>query len=158
MNIVFMGTPDFAVPCLRRLVEDGHACRWRSPSRINPRAWHRLTAAACQGWALASGIPGLPARLHEDGEACGDDRGLPGRILSWWWRMVRFCRRRILAFRPKAASTCTRRFCRGIGGRPLFSGRCSTATTETGVTTMRMEAGLDTGICCLRCRRPFRRT
>ena len=24
MRIVFMGTPDFAVPSLRRLVEDGH--------------------------------------------------------------------------------------------------------------------------------------
>ena len=25
MNIVFMGTPDFAVPCLRALLEDGQA-------------------------------------------------------------------------------------------------------------------------------------
>ena len=25
MNIVFMGTPDFAVPCLRALLEDGHS-------------------------------------------------------------------------------------------------------------------------------------
>ena len=24
MNIVFLGTPDFAVPCLRALLEDGH--------------------------------------------------------------------------------------------------------------------------------------
>ena len=24
MRIVFMGTPDFAVPCLQRLLEDGH--------------------------------------------------------------------------------------------------------------------------------------
>lgn len=24
MRVVFMGTPDFAVPCLRRLLEDGH--------------------------------------------------------------------------------------------------------------------------------------
>ena len=24
MRLVFMGTPDFAVPCLRRLAEDGH--------------------------------------------------------------------------------------------------------------------------------------
>ena len=25
MRIVFMGTPDFAVPCLSRLISDGHA-------------------------------------------------------------------------------------------------------------------------------------
>ena len=24
MKVVFMGTPDFAVPCLERLVSDGH--------------------------------------------------------------------------------------------------------------------------------------
>lgn len=24
MRIVFMGTPDFAVPCLARLLDDGH--------------------------------------------------------------------------------------------------------------------------------------
>ena len=25
MKVIFMGTPDFAVPCLEKLIEDGHS-------------------------------------------------------------------------------------------------------------------------------------
>lgn len=37
MNIVFMGTPDFAVPCLRALLEDGHRVSLVVTRRINPK-------------------------------------------------------------------------------------------------------------------------
>ena len=37
MRILFMGTPDFAVASLRRLVEDGTRSAVYSPSPISPK-------------------------------------------------------------------------------------------------------------------------
>ena len=75
MNIVFMGTPDFAVPCLRALLEDGHRVSLVVTQADKPKGrGHRLTAPPVKELALTSGIPVFqPTTLKN--EMCIRDRG-----------------------------------------------------------------------------------
>lgn len=44
MNIVFMGTPDFSVPCLQRLIDDGHnvSAVFTQPDKPKGRGHHMM--------------------------------------------------------------------------------------------------------------------
>lgn len=57
MKIAFMGTPDFAVVSLRRLVEDGHEIVgvWTQPDKPGNRG--RLTAPPVKEYALTHDLP-----------------------------------------------------------------------------------------------------
>ncbi len=57
MRIVFMGTPDFAVVSLRRLVEDGHDVVGviTQPDKLGNRK--KLTMPAVKEYALTAGLP-----------------------------------------------------------------------------------------------------
>ena len=57
MRIVFMGTPDFAVAILRRLVEDGYKVVgvFTQPDKLGNRK--KLTAPAVKDYALSIGLP-----------------------------------------------------------------------------------------------------
>ena len=70
MNIVFMGTPDFAVPCLRALLEDGHRVSLVVTQADKPKGrGHRLTAPPVKELALTSGIPVFQPTTLKNGEA-----------------------------------------------------------------------------------------
>ncbi len=67
MRIVFMGTPDFAVPSLRRLIEDGHeiAAVYTQPDKPRNRGM-RLTPPPVKVVAQEHGIPVCqPQRVRE---------------------------------------------------------------------------------------------
>lgn len=69
MRIVFMGTPDFAVPSLRRLCADGHEVVgvYTNPDRPKNRGM-KFTASPVKECALQLGLPVLqPRTLREDG-------------------------------------------------------------------------------------------
>src|SRR5256885_12513477 len=57
MRLVFMGTPDSAVPTLRRCVEDGHevSAVWTQPDRPAGRG-NRLKASPVKEYALSRGL------------------------------------------------------------------------------------------------------
>ncbi len=57
MRIVFMGTPDFAVTSLRRLVEDGHEIAGVITQPDKPGNRNKLTPSAVKQFALSMGIP-----------------------------------------------------------------------------------------------------
>lgn len=57
MRIVFMGTPDFAVASLRRLVEDGHTIAGVFTQPDKPGNRRKLTAPAVKEYALSVGLP-----------------------------------------------------------------------------------------------------
>lgn len=70
MRIVFMGTPDFAVPSLKALVEAGHEIRgvFTQPDKPKNRGM-KLQAPPVKEYALSVGLPVFqPVRLR-DGEA-----------------------------------------------------------------------------------------
>lgn len=70
MRILFMGTPEFAVASLRRLVEDGHElCGvFTQPDKPKNRG-HKLTFSPVKEYALTQNIPVYQPLKARDGEA-----------------------------------------------------------------------------------------
>lgn len=69
MRIVFMGTPEFAVPSLKALVEAGHEVIgvFTQPDRPKGRG-NRLTPSPVKQYALSQGIPVFqPEKIRRDG-------------------------------------------------------------------------------------------
>ena len=69
MRIVFMGTPDFAVPSLEKLIEEGHeiAGVFTQPDRPKGRG-NKLAFSPVKTCALAHGIPVLqPEKIRREG-------------------------------------------------------------------------------------------
>ena len=70
MRIVFMGTPDFAVPCLERLISDGHEiiAVVTQPDRPQSRGM-KMTASPVKECALKYNIPVYqPEKIKKDRE------------------------------------------------------------------------------------------
>lgn len=68
MRLVFMGTPESAVPSLRRCVEDGHevVAVWTQPDRPAGRG-NKIHVPPVKEFALARGIPvHQPAKIRTD--------------------------------------------------------------------------------------------
>ena len=83
MRIVFMGTPDFAVPSLKALVEAGHEIRgvFTQPDKPKNRGM-KLQAPPIKEYALSVGLPVFqPAKLR-DGEALGILKGLEPELIA----------------------------------------------------------------------------
>jgi methionyl-tRNA formyltransferase len=70
MRIAFMGTPDFAVPTLDALIEDGHEIVAAIPSpRVGPGAARRLHLPRSSAGPKAAGIEvRMPVTLRDAGE------------------------------------------------------------------------------------------
>ena len=145
MRIVFMGTPQFAVPALIALIEAGHqvVAAYTQPPRPAGRG-KQLQPSPVQREAEARGIMvRYPASLKGAGEqakfaALGADIAIVaayGLIL------------------PQTVLDAPKHGCHNIhasllprwrGAAPIHRAILA-GDTETGVTIMRMEAGLDTG-------------
>ena len=70
MRVVFMGTPDFAVPCLRRLLEDGHEVVGVFTQPDKPRGrGYTLCPPPVKELALEKGIPVWQPTKLRDGSA-----------------------------------------------------------------------------------------
>jgi methionyl-tRNA formyltransferase len=145
MRIVFMGTPDFAVPALTALVDAGHeiACVYTQPPARAGRG-KQLRPSPVQLAAETLGVPvRSPRSLRPDEEreafaALGADIAVVaayGMIL------------------PQAVLDAPAQGCLNIhasilprwrGAAPIHRAVMA-GDAETGVTIMQMEAGLDTG-------------
>ena len=145
MRIVFMGTPQAAVPTLRQCVADGHevVAVWTQPDRPSGRG-HKLNHSPVKEFALSHGLEVFqPTRIKTD-EAkqlfASHDADLAvvvayGRIL------------------PDEFLRAPRRGCINVHFSllPLYRGAAPAnwaivnGETETGVTTMFIEPTLDTG-------------
>ena len=145
MRIVFMGTPDFAVPTLDRLHADGHtiiAVYTRAPARAGRGMALKLSPVHARAEAL--GLPVLTPTTLKSDEAAETFAGheadvavvvaygmlLPERILD----LPRFgCLNLHGSLLP-----------RWRGAAPIQRAVMA-GDAESGVGVMRMEAGLDTG-------------
>ena len=68
MRIVFMGTPDFAVPCLQRILADGHEVPAVFTQPDKPVGRHAvLTPPPVKQLALERGIPVYQPTKMRDG-------------------------------------------------------------------------------------------
>jgi methionyl-tRNA formyltransferase len=145
MRIIFMGTPEFAVPALRALQAAGHeiACVYTQPPRPAGRG-KQLRASPVQAAAEQLGVPvRFPKSLRGEAEqaefaALNADVAVVaayGLIL------------------PRAVLDAPKHGCLNIhasllprwrGAAPIHRAVMA-GDAETGVTIMQMEAGLDTG-------------
>jgi methionyl-tRNA formyltransferase len=145
MKIIYMGTPDFAVPALERLVADGHeiAAVYSQPPRAAGRG-KALRPSAVHRRAEELGIEvRTPLSLKEETvQAEFAALGVDVAVVAAYGLIL-----------PRAVLDAPAHGCLNIHGSllPRWRGAAPVqrailaGDSETGVTIMGMEAGLDTG-------------
>jgi methionyl-tRNA formyltransferase len=146
MNLVFCGTPQFAVPTLEKLVKSGLQVSLvvTQPDRMRGRGLE-LTSSPVKHWALSFGLPIVQpdkiknnedlrsqlTQLHPDAiVVVGYGRIIP----EWMIKLPKFGNINLHAsLLPKYRGAAPIQWAIAMGER------------VTGVTTMRIDAGLDTG-------------
>ncbi len=145
MKVVFMGTPQPAVPTLERLIADGHevVAVYSQPDRPSGRG-HKLTFSPVKQCALDHGLKVLQPEKIRTLEAEGEFRSLDadvavvvayGRILPESF---------LNAFSHGAVNVHFSLLPKYRGAAPV-NWAIVKGEPETGVTTMKMDTGLDTG-------------
>lgn len=149
MNIVFMGTPDFSVPCLESIINAGHkiSAVFTQPDKPKNRG-HKMQMTPVKEFAVEKGIEvyqPLSLRKGEDGEkSLAVLRALaPDCIVVVAYGQIL----------PKAVLELPGYGCINVHASllPKYRGAAPIqrvimdGETETGVTTMYMAEGLDTG-------------
>lgn len=145
MRIIFMGTPDFAVPALRALHEAGHevACVYTQPPRAAGRG-KKLTPSPVQRAAEALGLEVRAPVSLKGAEAQEAFAALKAdvAVVAAYGLIL-----------PQAVLDAPRHGCLNIhasllprwrGAAPIHRA-IAAGDDVTGVTIMQMEAGLDTG-------------
>ncbi len=145
MNIVFMGTPEFSVPCLERLIADGHTVKavFTQPDRPKGRG-HHMAYPPVKETALKYSIPVYqPERLRKS-DACDIITEIAPDL------MIVVAYGQIL---PQNILDIPKYGCVNIHASllPKYRGAAPiqwavlNGEKESGVTSMQMDAGLDTG-------------
>ena len=145
MRIIFMGTPDFAVPALRALHEAGHevVCVYTQPPRPAGRG-KKLMPSPVQIEAERLGVPvRVPVSLRNaEAQAAFAALEADVAVVAAYGLIL-----------PQAVLDAPRSGCLNIhasllprwrGAAPIHRAVMA-GDAETGVTIMQMEAGLDTG-------------
>jgi methionyl-tRNA formyltransferase len=156
LRLAFMGTPDFAVPALRALVEAGHEVTavYTQPPREAGRG-HKQRPSAVHTAALERAISvRTPASLKGTAEQSAFAAlGLDAAVVVAYGLLL-----------PKAILAAPRLGCLNIhasllprwrGAAPIQRALIS-GDAETGITIMQMDEGLDTGPMLLQERVPIR--
>jgi methionyl-tRNA formyltransferase len=146
MRVIFMGTPEFAVPTLRALVAAGHevVAAYTQPPRPGGRRGKELTPSPVQRAAEELGIPVRhPERLKGEVEQAQFAMlGADIAVVAAYGLIL-----------PQAILDAPRYGCLNVhasllprwrGAAPIQRAVLA-GDAETGVCIMRMEAGLDTG-------------
>ncbi len=155
MRIVFMGTPDFAVPTLDALVEAGHeiVAAYSQPPRPGGRRGRELVPSPVQRRAEALGIP-----VHTPVSLKGTDEQSAFAALAADVAVVAAYG----LILPRAVLAAPGHGCLNVHGSllPRWRGAAPVQRAimagdgEAGVGIMQMEAGLDTGPVRLEGRTP----
>lgn len=145
MKIVFMGTPEFAVPSLEQLVQDGHqvAGVFTQPDKPKGRGY-KLMAPPVKEKAQEYGIPVYQPEKMRDGEALKLLRALAPELIV----VVAYGRilpKEILQLPPKGCINVHGSLLPKYRGAGPIQWSVINGEAVTGVTTMYMAEGLDTG-------------
>jgi methionyl-tRNA formyltransferase len=146
MRIIFMGTPDFAVPALHALAEAGHeiAAVYSQPPRPGGRRGKELTPSPVQRTAEAMGVPVRHPVSLKSAEAQAEFTafGAEAAVVAAYGLIL-----------PQAVLDAPTHGCLNIhasllprwrGAAPIQRAILA-GDQDTGVCIMQMEAGLDTG-------------
>lgn len=150
MRIVFMGTPDFAVASLRRLVEDGHEIVGVFTQPDKPGNRNKLTVSAVKQYALAAGLPVFqPERLRGE-EPLALLRSLAPEltVVAAYGKILP---EGILNVAPRGSINVHGSLLPKYRGASPINSAILNGETETGITIMHMVKKLDAGdIICAR--------
>lgn len=145
MRIVFMGTPDFAVPILLRLIEDGHDVVgvFTQPDKPKGRKLE-LTPSEVKVCALSKGIPVFQPTSLKNGEAVPILNDLkPDIIIVAAYGML--LKEDVLNFPKYGCINAHGSILPKYRGAAPIQWAVIDGEKETGVTAMKMDKGLDTG-------------
>ena len=145
MNIIFMGTPDFAVGTLEALIEAGHRITLVVPQPDKPKGrGHAVSYSPVKEAALARNLPVYQPKKIRDEESVRYLEGTEADVMV------------VVAFGqliPGEILRMKRYGCINVHGSllPKYRGAAPIqwavidGEKESGVTTMQMDEGLDTG-------------
>lgn len=146
MSIVFVGTPDFAVPSLRRLVADGHAVTAviTQPDRATGRHRSRLTPPPVKEAALELGLTVRQPASLRDPAAVAELRALAPEVMV----VVAYgqiLRQEVLDIPPLGVLNVHASLLPKYRGASPITAAILAGDAATGVSIMKMDAGMDTG-------------
>ncbi|MFZ5646545.1 MAG: methionyl-tRNA formyltransferase [Bacillota bacterium] len=155
MDIVFMGTPEFAVPTLRSLAEAGYniSAVITQPDRPRGRG-KKVQPSPVKEAALELGIPVLQPDRVRDESFISFLKGLKPDLIV----VVAFGRilpAGVLQIPPLGCVNVHSSLLPKYRGAAPMQRAIMNGETETGVTTMMMDTGMDTGDILLRSRMPI---
>lgn len=145
MNIVFAGTPEFAAASLAALLDSGHEviAVYTQPDRPAGRG-RRLTASPVKRLALAHGIPvRQPANFKAEGDLAELEALRPDLMVVAAYGLL-LPKRVLEAPRLGCVNVHASLLPRWRGAAPIQRAILA-GDTETGITIMQMDEGLDTG-------------
>jgi len=155
LRLVFMGTPDFAVPSLRALVEAGHevACVYSQPPRPAGRG-QQVQKSPVHRFADEHGITVRTPKTLRNAEAQAEfaDLKADAAVVAAYGLIL-----------PQPVLDAPRLGCLNVHGSllPRWRGAAPiqrsilAGDAETGITIMQMDIGLDTGAMLLKDRVPI---
>jgi methionyl-tRNA formyltransferase len=145
MRIVFFGTPDFALPSLKKLVASGEdvVSVVTQPDRVKGRG-HKLSQPPVKEYAIAQGIPVLQPEGIRSEEFFKTVAGMkPDMIIVVAYG--RIIPPDMLALPPKGCINVHASLLPKYRGAAPIQWSIVRGEPKTGVTTMLMDSGLDTG-------------
>lgn len=155
LRIVYMGTPDFAVPCLEKLVQDGHQILAvvTQPDRPKGRG-QKLAYSPVKIAALAHNLPVLqPAKIKEPAFMEQMAALAPDVIIVV--AFGQFLPKQMLALPPLGCINVHASLLPYYRGAAPIHWAVINGEPLTGVTTMYMDVGMDTGDMILKAETPI---
>ena len=145
LRIVFMGTPDFAVPTLKALIDSPHevVAAYSQPDRPKGRG-KQLQPTPVKAAALAAGVPVCQPERMTTREALEEFRS-HNADLAVVIAYGKILRRRVLDVPPLGCINCHASLLPFYRGAAPIQWAIARGEAETGVTTMLMDEGMDTG-------------
>lgn len=145
MKIVFMGTPDFAVPCLQRILDDGHEVLAVYSQPDKPVGRHAtLTPPPVKVLAEQHGLPVFqPTKLRDGVEAARLAEMAPDCIVAVAYG--RILPPDILNIPPLGCVNIHGSLLPQYRGAAPIQWSVINGDKVTGVTAMQMDVGMDTG-------------
>lgn len=140
-----MGTPEFSVPCLERLIADGHTVSLVVTQADKPKGrGQKLTPPPVKECALQYGIPVLQPRSLRDAETQAALREYAPELII----VVAYGKilpRQVLEMPPHGCINVHASLLPRYRGAAPIQWAVLNGESESGVTTMFMDVGLDTG-------------
>ncbi len=148
-----MGTPEFAVECLRRLLADGHTVTLAVTQTDKPQGrGKKLTPPPVKVFAEQNGIPvWQPTTLKTDDAADRIRAAAPDLLVTAAYGKI--LPPALLAIPPQGCINVHASLLPRYRGSAPIARAILNGESESGITTMRMDEGMDTGDMLLQSRR-----